>query len=749
MKNFAFSVVVLILCLPSLQAQISLEQIWGTYEFFGENVAGFNFRLDGRHYTRLERNQIVEYDLETGARTQVLLRGDALPAENGWTGQIEDYEFSADEEQLIISTANESIYRHSSRGYYFIYDIKSETLTPVYPEAKHRLASLSPDATKVAFVHANNLYVKDLASGDVKAITSDGENNSIINGATDWVYEEEFSFHRGFHWSPNGSYIAFYRFDETEVPEFTFANYHDNLYPDYITFKYPKVGEANSQVSIHTYELATAETKEVMSVNDSPEQEWHYIPRITWTTQDNELVVYRMNRHQNKLELLLHEFGPRNRGSVSTLLEEESEYYVDIHDNLTFLEDGRQFIWTSEQSGYNHIYLGNKRNQNLVQLTSGEWEVTNFYGVDEENGSIYFQAAMRDPMQREVYTKSLDGKDLPRAIAGDRGSNSATFSSTFDYFVHRHSTINQPLTVTVRDRAGSSIREIITNAQLAEKQARVGVQPVEFFDFTTSEDVTLNGYMIKPENMGEGREHPVLMFVYGGPGSQQVRDSWRGQNYWWFQMLVQQGFVVACVDNRGTGARGEEFKKMTYLELGKYETMDQIEAARYLGSLDYIDEDRIGIFGWSYGGYMSSLCILKGADVFSTAIAVAPVTSWKWYDSIYTERYMRTLAENESGYRDNSPIYFADQLEGDYLLVHGMGDDNVHFQHTAEMAHALIMANKQFDTYFYPNRNHGIYGGPTRLHLYQKMTDFLMESIGPEMEVEKRPLEIELEEERD
>ncbi|MEM8583122.1 MAG: S9 family peptidase [Bacteroidota bacterium] len=736
MKNLLLLATFLITTL-TLSAQITLEEIWGNYEFWPESVAGFNFRQDGRTYTRLEQNQIVEYDITTGNRTGVLLRGDALQAE-GWTGRIENYSFSGDEQQLIISAENESIYRHSSRGYYFVYDFESETLSPVQPEGKHRLATLSPNADYVAYVQDNDIYVRGTDGSEAKPITTDGETNVIINGASDWVYEEEFGDDLGFFWSPNGRYLAYYRFDESEVAEFTFANYRDNLYPEYVTFKYPKVGEDNSRVSIHVYDMLTGQSRELISVNDSPEDKWHYVPRIKWTTEDNELVVFRMNRHQSELELLLYDLN--SQSEPRTLLQERSQWYVDIHDNLTFLQDGERFIWTSEKSGFNHVYLGSMRDGGMTQLTNGEWDVTDFYGVDEGSGQIYFQAAMRDPMQREVYTKSLGGRDNPRPLANEAGTNTASFSDTYDFFVHRHSTINQPQSVTVRNRSGEAVRTILNNAPLVDRMKIEEVQPVEFFDFTTSEGVELNGYMIKPALMGDGRKHPVLMFVYGGPGSQQVRDNWRGQNYWWFQMLAQQGFVVACVDNRGTGGRGEEFKKMTYLELGKYETQDQIEAAQYLGSLPFIDEDRIGIFGWSYGGYMSSLCILKGNDVFKSAIAVAPVTSWKWYDTIYTERYMRTLEENESGYRDNSPIYFADRLKGDYLLVHGMGDDNVHFQHTAEMANALIMANKQFDTYFYPNRNHGIYGGPTRLHLYQKMTDFLMGSLNSveteEMEVE-------------
>lgn len=706
---------------------ITLEDIWGTYEFFPQSVAGFNFLQDGKTYTRLEDNKVVQYDLASGSRTGVILRGDALPKANGWTGKIDSYQFSTDETKILLSTDTRQLYRHSTEAYYFVYDRESKDLTPVNEDGRHRLASLNPSGNRVAFVKDNNLFYKDLGSGRVTQITDDGAVNSIIYGATDWVYEEEFSFDRGFQWSPDGRRIAFYRFDESAVPQFTYTDYHSDLYPEYNTFKYPKVGEANSKVSIHVYDLKGRSTSELITVNENEEQDWHYVPRINWTQDPTVLCMTLLNRHQNQLELRLANTAT---GNTKTLLTEENKYYVDITDNLTFLKSGKQFVWSSEKDGWHHLYLYNMEGEQLQQITQGEYEVTNFYGVDEANGRVFFQAAMRDPMQREVYTKSLMGKDLPRPIADSPGSNRANFSSTFDYFVLTHSGINEPATYQVMDRSGELVRSIIENGPLREKQTEYGVQPAAFFEFTTEGGVDLNGYMIKPENAESAGEHPLLMFVYGGPGSQQVIDNWRGQNYWWFQMLVQQGFVVAVVDNRGTGARGEEFKKMTYLELGKYEVEDQISAAKYLGGLDYIDAERIAIFGWSYGGFMASNCILKGNDVFAAAIAVAPVTSWKWYDTIYTERYMRTVEENEKGYRDNSPIYFADRLKGDFLLVHGMGDDNVHFQHTAELSNALMMANKQFDTYNYPNRNHGIYGGPIRLHLYTKMTNFLMESIG-------------------
>ncbi len=704
------------------QRPITLEKIWADYEFIPEYVSGFNFLNDGQSYTRLEGDKVVKYDLLRGRRLGVVFDG-ARAANDEYNGQIHNYAFSADERKLLISTETESIYRHSTRARYFVWDFETQTLTPVFPKGKIRYATFSPQGDKVAFVYQNNLYYKDLSSGEVVQITHDGKRNEIINGATDWVYEEEFSFARAFQWSPDGQRIAFYRFDERRVPEFTMTNYKGGLYPEYVTFKYPKVGQPNSIVTIHVYHLDRKMTRQIATGDDTD----IYIPRIKWTRDPYLLCVFRMNRHQNELELLLAE---TTTGKTTLMMKETSKWYIDIHDNLTFLSDGRHFLWTSERDGFNHIYLCDMGGQVVRQLTKGPWEVTDFYGVDEANGMVYFQAAIDSPLERKVCAVRLDGKGRVKKLNRLDGWNSAQFSSTFDYFVNTHSSINNPPVYTVCDRKGRELRVIEGNIALRDKQLAYGVAPVTFFDFTTSEGVTLNGWMIRPLDFDETKQYPVLMYVYGGPGSQQVTDAWKGQNYWWFQMLVQKGFIVACVDNRGTGGRGEAFKKMTYMKLGHYETIDQIEAARYLSSLPWVDADRIGIFGWSYGGYMSSLCILKGNDVFKAAIAVAPVTNWKWYDTIYTERYMRTAAENPEGYEQNSPVNFADRLKGRYLIIHGMGDDNVHFQHTAEMVNALIAANKQFDTYFYPNRNHGIYGGPTRLHLYTKMTNFLFDALG-------------------
>jgi len=530
-------------------------------------------------------------------------------------------------------------------------------------------------------------------------------------------------------WSPDSKRIAFMRFDESRVREFTMTLFKDDVYPEYETFKYPKVGEDNAIVTIHVHDIGTASTIKAELPYETPGMDaldQVYFPRIKWTQDPAKLCVTKMNRLQNELELFLVDAGS---GKSSSMLKETNPYYIDVTDNLTFLKNGKEFVWTSEKDGFNHIYIYNLKGKELRQLTSGKYDVTSFYGVDEVNGKVFFQAAGENPMNREIYSVDLKGKAKQR-LTPDDGTNSAQFSSTFDYYVNTFSTANTGATYKVYDVSGKLIRTIEENQGVADLQKTYGAQPVEFIQVPSADpSIQLNASIIKPADFDESKAYPVFMYVYGGPGSQTVTNSFGGFNYWWFQMMAQKGYIVVSVDNRGTGARGQEFKKMTYKQLGKYETEDQIAAAQYLGKQGYVDAERIGIFGWSYGGYMSSLCLFKGADVFKSAIAVAPVTNWKWYDTIYTERYMQTLKSNGEGYKENSPVYFADLLKGNYLIVHGNADDNVHFQNTTEMVNALVNANKQFDTYFYPNRNHGIYGGNTRLHLYTKMTNFLTEKL--------------------
>ncbi len=704
----------------SAQKEINLEDIWKNYTFYPKSVPGFNFMNDGRHYTRLEDNTIKRYDLTSGNYVDDIFIGSSQNNIEGFDGKIAGYTFSNDENRIMIKSQSEQIYRRSSRAKFHVYDRKSKKLQAIYDGDKIQYATFSPDATKVAYVWKNDVYWYDLNTKETFPITTDGKENEIINGSTDWVYEEEFSFVKAFEWSPDNNKIAFIRFDEKEVPEFTMTAHNGGMYPEYHTWKYPKVGEKNAKVSVHIYHLKSDKTVDV-NAGDMTEM---YVPRIKWT-HGNKLCITKMNRHQNDLQLLLAE---AKTGQTTELLNEKSKYYIDVTDNLTFLKNGKEFIWTSEQDGFNHIYLYDMNGKVKKQLTKGNYDVTGFYGLDEKNKRVFYQAAEKSPMVKHVYSVDLRGKKKSQHSKVE-GTSRAQFSSTYDYYVLTHSDINTPSTYNVYNRNDILVRAIENNAGLKKLQEDYGTQKMEFFSFKTSEGVELNGWILKPKNFKANGQHPVFMTQYSGPGSQSVTDGWKGNNYWWYQMLAQQGYVVACVDPRGTGARGEEFKKMTYLELGKYETIDQIEAAKYLGGLPFTDKNRIGIFGWSYGGYMSSLCILKGNDTFKAAIAVAPVTSWKWYDTIYTERYMRTVEENKSGYADNSPIYFADRLKGNYLLIHGDGDDNVHYQHTVEMANALISANKQYDTYVYPNRNHGIYGDNARLHLYTKMTNFLNEKL--------------------
>ena len=712
------SIIVLIFwsaCCTTIFAQlkdITIPALWEDYRFYAQRVPGFNFMNDGKHYSVQESNEIVQYDLTSGKKAATIYSATDIA--------FSDYRFSADENKIVLETDREQIYRRSSRANFYVWDRKAEKLTAVSKEGKQRYATLDAKGNKIAFVRNNNLFYKELEGDKEVQVTKDGEHNKIINGATDWVYEEEFAMSSAFEWSPEGTKIAFLRFDESAVKEFTYTSYTNALYPVYTTFKYPKAGEKNSDVTVHIYDLATKKTVQVQVKGDKDQ----YIPRIKWVN-DNELCVTRLNRHQNNLVLLLA--NPKN-GKTKELLKEKNEYFIDVHDNLTFLDNGN-FIWTSDEDGFNHIYLYNSKGKKLQQLTKGEFDVIEFYGVDQKNQQIFFKAAAEGAMNRGIYSTPLAGGKM-KALHQEKGVNSAQFSSTFDYYVNTYSNATTPPTYKVYETKGNkAVRTILDNKSLVEQMKEYEMGEHSFFEFTNSDGVLLHGWMIKPADFDPKKKYPVFMYVYGGPGRQTVMNEWGSQNYIWFQMLAQQGYIVVSVDNRGTDARGEKFRKSTYMNLGGKETIDQIEVAKYMSEQSYVDPARIGIFGWSFGGYLSTSCLAKGADVFKMAIAVAPVINWKWYDTIYTERFMRTPQENESGYENNSPINFAGQIRGKYLLVHGMADDNVHFQNAAEMARALIDKNIPFDEAYYPNKNHGIYGGYTRAHLYNKMTNFILENL--------------------
>lgn len=722
---FLFSIV------PQLFAQnsITLEDIWQKGTFNSKGVPGFHFQKDGIHFTRSTGTLIEQYDLRDGNKTGVLFDAKKISAPaTGWKQTFDGYSWSEDESKLLLKTNTESIYRRSSESDFYIFQRSNEQLIKLYSGKPQRDALFSPDASKVAYVVENNLFYFDINTQKNVQVTTDGIPNAVINGVADWVYEEEFELVRAFAWSPDGEWIAFLRFDESAVPEFSMEMYRDSAYPQPVSFKYPKVGEKNALVSAHLYHLKTATLRKVTLPENTGSD--FYLPRLQWTPS-GKLCLTWMNRLQNHEQLLL---ADPTTGQCSILFEEKNSRYLDLHD-VIFLPDGSGFIKQSEKTGFNHLYLFDMQGRQKKALTKGKWDVTELYGVDE--GLVYYQAAAVTPLQRELYVVNLKGKKCKK-ISGQPGTHYAQYNSTFDYAVCSFSTANTPPQHEIRDRNGQLVRILEQNTAVVDQQRRCKTLPVTFFKIplvkasapSGSWSGDLNGWMIKPDHSAfQEKKLPVLMYVYGGPGSQQVTDAWKGNNYWWFQMLAQQGYVVVCVDNRGTGARGEDFKKMTYRQLGKYETEDQIAAARYIGSLPYVDAARIGIFGWSYGGYMSSLCLFKGPDVFKAAIAVAPVTNWKWYDSVYTERYMQGYEDNPDGYEENSPVNFAGRLKGNYLLLHGLADDNVHFQNAAELAKQLIAAGRQFDSMFYPNRNHGIGGGNARIHLYTKMTRFLQQKL--------------------
>jgi dipeptidyl-peptidase-4 len=711
-----------ILTATAQKKSILLDQIWDG-SFRTQGMTALHSMNNGQQYSvlnfdRSSRSTSVDlYDYKTLSKVKTLATSQTMDAIPYFT----NYTFSDDESQVILETNTESIYRYSVLGLYYVYNISSGTLEKISDD-KIQEPAFSPDGTKVAYGRNNNIFIKDLSSGTTKQITFDGEKNKIINGITDWVYEEEFAFVRAFEWNASSNKIAFIRFDETDVPEFSMDIYGTELYQTQEVFKYPKAGETNAEVSLHFYDLNTDTISKVPLPKDYDD---FYIPRIKWTKDPDVLSAQYMNRHQNSLDLWL--INPTTSQS-DLVLTDKDDAYVDVTDNLTFLKDN-SFIWTSEKDGFNHIYHYAKDGKLKNQITKGNWEVTAYYGYNESAKTIYYQSVENGSINRDVYSIRLNGKKKKR-LSSQEGTNDAEFSADFTFFIKTYSSATTPPKFTLNDsKSGRLIKNIKDNSALLETLGAFNYSNKEFSTINVNGN-DLNMWMLKPANFDPSKTYPLLMFQYSGPGSQKVANTWSSSRDFWHQFLAQQGYIVACVDGRGTGFKGADFKKVTYLNLVKYETEDQIQAAKQLSNLSYIDKSRIGIWGWSFGGHMSTNCLLKGNDVFKMAIAVAPVTSWRFYDTIYTERFMRTPQENPNGYDDNSPFNYPELLKGDYLLVHGSGDDNVHVQHTMRMVEALIQADKQFDWAIYPDKNHGIYGGNTTMHLYTKMTNFLNEKLG-------------------
>ncbi|MCX2740427.1 S9 family peptidase [Pontibacter anaerobius] len=703
---------------------ITLEDIYQKGTFRAKSVYGVNWMNDGRYYSSQvpdEQNKvydIVKYDVTTGKPVNTIIEGENLvPEGSDKPIQYDGYTFSSDEQKVLFSTESEQIYRRSSKAEFYIYDIASKKLTKLSDGGKQLYASFSPDAKRVAFARENNMFVTDLSNMQETQITTDGKFNSIINGYADWVYEEEFSFAKGFHWSPDGKKIAFYTFDETNVPEFNMQMWGD-LYPEDYKFKYPKAGEANSKVKVSVYDVASGKTVKM----DTGKEEDIYLPRIKWTNNPNLLSIQKLNRLQNTLEIL---HANATTGKSDVVLKETDKAYIDITDDLTYLKDGKHFIHSSEVKGFNHLYLYNMSGKLVRQITNGNWEVSEYVGYDEKNDRLYYMSTEVSPLERHLYSISSKGKKKER-LTQEAGTHRVNMSNDFKYYLDYASAANEVPTVSLHTaKDGKLIKVLEDNEKLKNTLAQYDMAKQEFFTMNTPDGTKLNGWMIKPTDFDPNKKYPVLMFVYGGPGSQTVTNSWGGTNYLWYQVLADKGLIVVSVDNRGTGARGAAFKKSTYANLGKYEIQDQIDAAKWLGNQSYVDKNRIGIWGHSFGGYMTLLGLTKGEGVFRAGISVAPVTSWRYYDSVYTERFLKTPQENAAGYDDNSPLMFADKLQGDLLLIHGTGDDNVHFQNAVAMQDALISANKQFESFYYPNRNHGVGGGVTSIHRFNMMTNFL------------------------
>lgn len=704
--------------------KLDVKTIWKDYAFVENSVAGFRSMNDGEHFTQFKREgkikSIYKYAFTDENKEELIVDGSTLFF-RGEVLKIDNYFFNSDESKMLFTTETRKKYRRSFDALYYVYDLKTKELAPLdethFPQT---LAEYSPDGSKVAYVSNNNLFVKDLESGNIKQITKDGKINEIINGTTDWVYEEEFALTKGFQWSPDGNYIAYLKFDESKVKEFT-MKWYQKLYPTLYTYKYPMAGEDNSKVSLHIAKTKNGKSKQV----ELPTFE--YLPRFSWAVNTNELMALTLNRRQNKLQCLL--INAEDKALTPHLVyEENDDAYVEIDDNLEFLPDGLSFIRTSEKDGFNHIYQIFLTGE-IKQITKGNWDVIEYKGYNPNTKAIYYTSAQEGAMYKALYKTQLEENAKPTKLSANKGYNHAEFSAGMKYYINRWSDANTPTVTTLHKSTGEIIRTLEDNAIFAEELKQYNFQTKEFFTLEGADGGELNAWMIKPSNFDSTKQYPVYFNIYCGPGSNMVLDKFDGLNLAYHQLLAQSGYIVVSVDTRGTMYRGANFKKSTYLQLGNLESDDLVAAAKHFSELPYVDENRVGIQGWSFGGTMTTLSMLKGSDIFKMGIAVAPVTYWKYYDNIYTERFMRTPTENQKGYENHSPVNMVDQLDGKYFLIHGAYDDNVHYQNTMEMINALVAADKQFDLFIYPNKNHGIYGGNTRNHLFKMMYTYTLDNL--------------------
>jgi len=718
-NHIAFFLILLISNQLFAQKQIAVEDFTSHNIFSTKSVSGIRWMNDGQFYSALKNNAIIKYDVTTGNKVGVILDGNAMEPKI----TISEYELSHDEQQILLLTNRTAIYRRSYTAVYYVYSLVSKSIKKL-SSGRQSYGTFSPDGSKVAFTRDNNLFYVSLPTMMEVQVTKDGKMNHVINGSTDWVYEEELYLTKAFYWAPDNKKLAFYRFDESHVREYNMQVWHQGqLYPEDYRYKYPKAGEDNSTVSIHIFNL---EDSKITNVDIGTETDI-YIPAITWTQNPEMLSVRRMNRHQNKIEILHANIGT---AKSQLILVDSSDTYVNV-ETLIYLNDGKHLLTTSEQSGFRHLFLYTIDGKLVKQVTSGNWEVADFAGIDQHSKrqTLYFTSHEVSPLEKHFYAIDLSGKNK-RKLSTHEGVNSVNMSHDFKYYLNYNSSAINTNKVELFNTNGNKLIKVLEdNAQLGATVQEYGLVNKAFFNFKTVDGTILNGYMLKPSNFNENNKYPVLMYQYSGPGSQNVSNSFAGGQYYWHQMLVQKGYMIVVIDGRGTGARGADFKKQTYKQLGKLEVEDQVAGARYLAKLPYVDAKRIGIWGWSYGGHMSSLAILQYNDVFSAAIAVAPVTSWRYYDTIYTERFLTTPQENPQGYDENSPVTYAANLKAKFLLIHGTGDDNVHFENSVALADALIAHGKQFNSFYYPDRAHGISSRNARVHLYTMMTNFILDNL--------------------
>lgn len=712
--------VLLTIVFHSATAQnLSVERIWRNYEFNAKGVGTYQMLKDGIHYVALDASgNLIKGLIDETKAKQILIDKEALVWQNS-TIDVEGFEFNTKEDKALIWTAQKSIYRRSFEAFYFLFDLKTQKLEALADQnAPQTLAEYSPDGSKVSFIYNNDIFIKDLGTGKLRKVTADGKRNKIINGTTDWVYEEEFAITKAYCWSADSQMLAFLKFDEQEVPEYQMALYGE-LYPEQYKYKYPKAGELNSKVTLHLVALNSKSIKQIELSN------YEYIPRLNWSAVGNQLVVQTMNRHQNQLNYWLIDADQKQINPVQ-FFTETALTYVDVDNNLLILKDGKSILRTSEVSGFNHIYRLNF-DGTTTAITSGAWDVIEFLGIDETINVLYYASAEPGAIYKSIYAIALDGTQK-KNLTPELGYHSAAFLNGMKYFVHTFSNANTPPVSALLKANSELVRVLEDNSALVSKMNKERLSQKKFLSIVTP-NATLNASLILPTNYDPTKKYPVFLNVYGGPGHNEVLDSWDGNDYFFHQLLAQDGYMVLSIDPRGTQYRGADFKKSTYLQLGKLEIQDIFEATKVFAARADVDASRLGIMGWSYGGFMSSLAMTKGQGLFKLGIAVAPVTNWRFYDNIYTERFMRTPQENPDGYDDNSPIHFAQDLQGKYFLIHGAADDNVHYQNSMEMVSALTKANKQFNLFIYPNKNHGIYGGNTRNHLFNMIHDYILSEL--------------------